>query len=212
MKMNKKLLFAVESVIVVLVVVATLYFFNPSSNLKVSNPSNTKATTTPASQTPAPVSSTASSAYLPRQVPLWGEYHVNAPNALMLVDSQGRRTGKDPATGILYREIPGTSYGEESGTPGHRSGELFTSNLPDGQYTLYILGGQTGAYWLDASHYGQQDQTFRGNIQKGSMIAYTQNYDSANLTSSTFSFSSTASSTASITSVPPNNLPPPPVP
>ncbi len=43
------------------------------------------------------------------QSPLWGEYHVNAPNALMLVDSRGRRTGKDPVTGILYREIPGTS-------------------------------------------------------------------------------------------------------
>jgi hypothetical protein len=29
------------------------------------------------------------------------EYHVNLPNGIMLVDSEGRRTGKDPATGTI---------------------------------------------------------------------------------------------------------------
>jgi hypothetical protein len=84
----------------------------------------------------------------PRQAPIWGEYHVNAPNALILVDSQGRRTGKDPISGTLYREIPSTSYGEEAGTPGHWAGEVFTSNIPNGQYTLYVLSGKTGIYSL----------------------------------------------------------------
>src|SRR5438046_6938641 len=80
--------------------------------------------------------------YDPPDSPRWGEYHVNAPNALMLVDSQGRRTGKDPITGILYREIPNTSYGEDQSKPGAISGELFTTNLPNGQYMIYVLRGQ----------------------------------------------------------------------
>jgi hypothetical protein len=149
--------------------------------------------------------------YDPPQPPSWGEYHVSGPDDLMLVDSQGRRTGRDPITGITYREIPNTNYSEAK-SPDHVVGELFTEDLANGQYTLYVLGGQTGPYWVDAGHYGQRSQHFRGNIQTGTMIAYVQNYDSANLASSTFSFQGTASSTASITSAAPNNLPPPPVP
>jgi hypothetical protein len=60
---------------------------------------------------------------------------------------------------------------------------------------------------VDAGHYGQRSQHFRGNIQTGTMIAYVQNYDSANLASSTFVLKGTVSSTASVTSEPPHNLP-----
>ena len=63
-----------------------------------------------------------------------------------------------------------------------------------------------------ARHYGQQDQTFYGNIQSGSMIAYVQNYNSSTFASSMFTFESVSSFTASITSAPPNNLPLPVVP
>ena len=137
---------------------------------------------------------------------VWGEYHINVPNSLILVDSQGRRTGKDPIAGTLYNEIPGTSYDEVATTPGHPVGELFTSNLPNGQYTLYVLGGRTGLYGLYAAN-NQESQTFQGNIQDGSMIAYLQSYNSSNLASSTFSLAGVSSSTASITSAPPQNLP-----
>lgn len=136
--------------------------------------------------------------------PIQGEYHVNLPNQLMLVDSQGRRTGEDPASGIVYREIPNTNYGDVGS-----DGELFTSNLPSGQYALYVLGGQTGSYWIDGEHDGQPGQIFRGAIQKGSMIAYVQNYNTADIASSTFSVSSTFPSTASLTTAPPNNWTPP---
>ena len=146
------------------------------------------------------------------QTNVWGEYHVNLPDALMLVDAQGRRTGEDPATGVVYSEIPGASYIVIGPGSGAGAGELFTSNLPDGHYTLYVLGGETGNYWLDATHYGQQAQHFSGPIESGSMVAYAQDYKVAGLASSTFSLAGTASSTGSITSAPPNNLPPPPVP
>lgn len=142
---------------------------------------------------------------------IWGQYDINEPNAIMLIDSQGRRTGKDPLTGMIYREIPNTSYGIDESKPGHPVGELTLSNLPSGQYTLYVLGGVTGPYGLYVAN-NNTNQSFEGNIQKGEMISYVQNFNPNNLTSSTFSVSSTVSSTASITTAPPNNLPPPPVP
>jgi hypothetical protein len=102
----------------------------------------------------------------PRQPALSGEYIVNSPNALMLVDSQGRRTGKDPGTGTFYREIPSTSYGEEAVNPGHPNGELFTSDLPNGQYTLYVRGGKTGFYGLGIAINGRLTQNLSGNLPK----------------------------------------------
>lgn len=148
--------------------------------------------------------------YDPPQIPFWGQYTINNPDALMLVDSEGRRTGKDPRTGIIYREIPNTGYQEIASTPGHLADELTFSNLPKGQYTLYVLGGQTGPYAVDIAN-NQGQSALEGTVQDGSMVAYPQNYDPTNLASSTFSVSSTISSTASITTAPPNNWVPPPV-
>ncbi len=153
--------------------------------------------------------------YDPLEAPPVSEYHVNSPNTIMLVDSQGRRTGKDPSTGIFYREIPGTSYGEDGLSPTNRVGELFVSGVQDGQYTLYVLGGKTGPYWVDLGindrQHPHKDQIIRGDIQAGSMIAYTQIYDSTNLANSTLTFQQIISSTEIITSASPHNLPPPPV-
>jgi hypothetical protein len=149
--------------------------------------------------------------YDPPKPPLFNEYHINLPNALMLVDPQGRRTGEDPATGIVYREIPGATYGEDN-----KSGELFFSEPPDAQYALYILGGQTGTYhldaWIDNGKGQAPPQRISGNIQAGSMVKYLQNYSAINLSSSTFSFDQLVASTASILIAPPDNLPLPPPP
>jgi len=141
-----------------------------------------------------------------------GEYHAGLPNGMILVDAQGRRTGENPITGVMYDEIPGTSYIEVGTPPTNGAGELFTTNLPDGQYTLYVIGEETGPYWLDLEHSGQKYEHFSGTIQAGTMVAYVQNYSSANIASSTFSYEGISSSTASITTAPPNNLPPPPAP
>jgi hypothetical protein len=140
------------------------------------------------------------------------EYHVNAPNALMLVDSQGRRTGKNPATGLVYHEIPNTAYSEESNTPGHRTGELFFSVMPTSQYTLFVLGGPTGSFTLDAQVYQPfiLRQTISGTVKLGFMDGFSINTNVATLTSSTLlSPEGATTSTARITGVPPHNLPPP---
>jgi hypothetical protein len=137
--------------------------------------------------------------------PIWGEYHASYPDRLMLVNAAGQRTGADPLTGTIYREIPGTNYTDQ-GSNGPNS-EVFTSNLPNGQYTLYLLGGVTGSYWIDLSHDGTRGQLFQGIIQKGAMVSFIQNYDASNLANSTFSSSTTFSSFGWLTSAPPNNLP-----
>lgn len=201
--MNKKIAWIVGVIVVVLIAIAVLFSLQqrPTIPSIVMNSTSTNQTTT----------STPSSTKSPPQIPTWGQYDINIPNSLMLIDSQGRRTGEDPNTGTSYHEIPNTAYGVDESTPNHPVGELTFSNLPAGQYTLYVLGGQTGRYTLDiANNHGQQP--FEGTIQKGAMIAFAQNYDPSNLASSTFSVSSTSSSTASITTAPPNNLPPPPLP
>jgi hypothetical protein len=146
--------------------------------------------------------------YDPPALPLQAEYHVNLPNGIILVDSRGRRTGKDPASGTIYREIPGTSYAEDClSTNTNCAGELFTNNVPDGQYTFYVLGGVSGKYGLSAYNNRGLSRAFRGNIQRGTMIAYTQQYDAANFANSSPVFEGITSSTRSITSEPPDNLP-----
>jgi hypothetical protein len=146
--------------------------------------------------------------YDPPQIPIWGQYDINAPEALMLVDSQGRRTGENPITGVFYREIPNTAYSIGASASGHPVGELTFSDLSSGQYTLYVLGGATGAYGVGIGNNDGQ-QSFQGNIRAGSMVAYVQNYNPADLASSTFVASGTVSSTASITTAPPDNWTPP---
>jgi hypothetical protein len=202
--MSKKLLLAVGLVLITAIIALLVL-----GNIRHSSSHGLVAVSTqPTSTVVGQAASSTASSTAPhvRQPAIWGEYIVNEPNALILVDSQGRRTGKDPNTGTLYHEIPNTSYVEEATSPGHPNGELFVSDLSNGQYTLYVLGGRTGSYALDIAS-DKNNQAFQGNIQTDWMIAYAQTYDLANLASSTFSFQRTVSSTASITSALPNNLP-----
>jgi hypothetical protein len=111
--------------------------------------------------------------------------------------------GRDPNTNTSYHEIPNTTYAEGKG-----SGRLSVSDLPNGKYTLYVLGNQVPDYWLTISTNYAESQELSGNIQAGTMAAYTQNYDVANLASSTFSYQGTVSSTVSITSALPQSFPP----
>jgi hypothetical protein len=201
-------------IVIILVVVGLIWWYLLENNnaATLNMLSNNTSSIVAGTQTSTPAPSNQTSTASSTRADVWGEYHVSLPDGIILVDSQGRRTGKDPITGTTYHEIPGTSY-IEIGTPStNGAGELFTTNLPDGQYTLYVIGVTTGSYWLDLEHYGQKSQSFNGTIQAGSMIAYVQNYNTANIASSTFSVLSTVSSTVSITSTPPNNLPSPSVP
>lgn len=202
--MGKKAWIISAAIVFILIVIVVIFFLGQAPNSKPVNPSSTGTTSASTSQTPANGL---------RTIPRTNSYAINTPNALILIDSQGRRTGKDPITGTLYHEIPNTSYSEEGA-----SGQLYFFTPLVGKYELYILGGATGQYHLDAWVDGGNGsptpipQRISGNIDKGSMIVYIQNYDPANIASSSVFFSNTVSSTISITSAPAHNLPPPPIP
>jgi hypothetical protein len=203
--MSKKR-FLISGLVVVVLAIVVLGI------ILIDHRSNTPNVVVVATSTPRTNQTSTSVGSTPPAISPANSYAINLPNSLMLVDSQGRRTGKDPITDTFYHEIPGTSYSEEGS-----SGQLYFFTPPTGEYTLYVLGGETGQYhldiWVDPGNSGPPaPQRISGSIQRGFMVAYTQHYDAADIPGSTFSVSSSASSTASITSVPPNNLPPPPVP
>jgi hypothetical protein len=116
-------------------------------------------------------------------LPAYIQYIVNLPNSLMLIDSYGRRTGKD-SYGTEYNEIPGTSYQEQE-----RSGHLLFYTPPTGRYTIEVIGNQTGKYSLSNEvSDGQRDpvyQVLHGDIITDQAITYVQDYDSNNMASST---------------------------
>lgn len=189
--MNKKtsVTFSVVLVAVAIIIGFTVFYRAPgvNSNLHVNQTSTVAKNVS--STTIENIASTTTAQRTPSY-----EFHVNLPNSLMLVDPQGRRTGKDPATGIFYHEIPGTGYGEDNG-----SGELATLGLSAGQYKLYVLGGGNGSYWIEGS------ENATGTIQVGTMRIYILNLPS-NGTSSMI-FVGSVSSTVSVTAAVPNNLP-----
>ena len=185
-------------IVLALVVAVALIFFRSSRNLTTNIPIVTQIPATTTSQVSnATTSNNTTTLPQQRRTPRTYEYHVNLPNALMLVDSQGRRTGKDPSAGVFYHEIPGTGYGE-----GEHSGQLGISG-PVGQYTLYILGGTTGSYWIGA----WPPQEVTGNIQASAMDVYTLDFSPTSTENPKLVFQGTASSTANITTAPPHNLP-----
>jgi hypothetical protein len=74
---------------------------------------------------------------------------------IMIVDSQGRRTGFDPATGIAREEIPGTHYWEDAlkddvseAPPSEFSSFIQANNLSAGQYTVVVSGTVSGLHLM----------------------------------------------------------------
>ena len=174
--MNKITLVISASVLVIIIgVVVYLFRTNAPELSQMPTTQMVTTTTTPKASSSDPYQA---------KGPLHNAYDINTPNALMLVDSQGRRTGQDPTTGKIYQEIPGTSY-----IPQGTSAVLAFFSPPAGQYMIDILGGEAGTYHLDykISDGQHPGPTYKltGQITKGQKITYTQNYDPNNLASST---------------------------
>lgn len=69
---------------------------------------------------------------------------------LMLIDSLGRRIGRDPQTGQTYQEIPESDYGTEiiPGSSGKQI-KLLSVNRPyPGRYGLRVTGMKASSYTL----------------------------------------------------------------
>jgi hypothetical protein len=110
-------------------------------------------------------------------------YATNRPNALIVIDSAGRKTGKDPASGIVYQEIPGAKYSEEE-----HSAQVLYTEPPAGQFKINIIGAAVGRYLLQTDVFDGQNSlpipVASGTINIRQTITYVQNYDPNNLANS----------------------------
>lgn len=199
--MKKTLIVAIVILTILAAIFLTIYFLSMHSN---------NSTVTMQSTSSAPSIQNASTSAF-SSASLDYEISINLPNTVMIIDAQGKRAGEDPKTGTVFREMPEASgFGEDG-----KAGEMTFSSPLGSPFTLYVLAGQTGIYSLDVwiTNLGKQipPQRISGSINAGTMIAYVPNYNSINPASSTLMLSGVVSSTASITSAPPNNLPPPAV-
>jgi hypothetical protein len=86
---------------------------------------------------------------------------VHSPAELVVTDPLGRRVGFDPRTGTSYDEVPGASYGVDSRIVTEDE-EVFPGvetawfNAPvDGDYTVQVIGTDTGSYVVDGEAYSQ---------------------------------------------------------
>lgn len=211
--MNKTRLLIFGAMVLILIGIVLTIFISSTSNKPVSY-LNIEATSTQdqASIVTMPTNSNAPTVPATSTLSIINyHYTIGLPNSLMVVDFKGRRTGKDPVTGVFYHEIAGSSYAEVGSATSSTKGtaELFFSEPPFAQYTVYVLGGETGQYSLSASAYSPalQTQQFSGGIKLGSMISFVPNYDTTNPAAFTLSLKAHLSSTASITSAPAQNLP-----
>jgi len=105
----------------------------------------------------------------------------------IVTDPAGRRTGYDPASRTVVREIPSSRYGEVytgAAEAGGRSREFVAAfgspdRLVDGPYTLGVFGERAGPFWLSISVYREpvsEDFNVRGTIRPGDLRAYRLNY------------------------------------
>jgi len=80
-------------------------------------------------------------------------------SALLLIDSQGRKTGHDPRTRKTYLDIPSSAYEEESisdavtGAPGPVTKIIDIRNPSIGEYVLKVIGKEPSAYDLEIRGY-----------------------------------------------------------
>jgi hypothetical protein len=199
--MNKKL---IVSLIIIFIVIAAGLLFYVNQNAASHSSSNIQTTSVATS------TGTTNQSSSQTRVSSADDFSINDPHGLILVDAQGRRTGEDPATGVIYTEIPGTTYDNS----GARSVSVDFSAPQNGTYRLYVIGGASGAYNLESTifHGGPGVKYYAtGTIEEGQVISYIQNFDLNNPASTTLIYQG-PTSLINIISTPPNNLPPPPVP
>lgn len=102
------------------------------------------------------------------------------PAEILVTDPQGRRTGVDPATRELLREIPGATYDEDGisvparspcGVPDEEELEvtpkLVIQSAPGGDYRVTVVGKAAGAYTLDIDQYPTDMRQPSRSLQPG---------------------------------------------
>mgnify|MGYP001572447569 CR=1 FL=1 len=118
---------------------------------------------------------------------------LGSPAELLIIDSQGRKLGKD-SSGMSYKEIPDATYFEEGyddpteeNPPSDHKNKIIQILEPvGGAYQLQVIGTGMGSYGLWSSSYdtagNPQGQEFHSETAPGYIATYNINFDSMNST------------------------------
>ena len=118
---------------------------------------------------------------------------------ILVVDPLGRRTGYDPASGLILQEIPQSAYfcdtlenSDLTGAPGTDTAHQVEIYQPlRGNYQVWLFGRNTGSYQLGLKSYSQTGTpasplTLSGAMTSNTLSPLQVNAGSAGLTSETF--------------------------
>ena len=131
--------------------------------------------------------------YLQTPKPLRASIYIYlaSPAELIVIDPFGRKLGRDPITDTIYNEIPDSNYTKDgpiisSDNPInsediHEGRVIYISSPLDGEYSLKVIGTNSGTYTLDFSSYNEAEEstdvTFEGIIDTGITSNYILNYN-----------------------------------
>lgn len=87
---------------------------------------------------------------------------------MLITDSTGRRTGYDPSSHTVLREIPAASYDEDGGVEDIETGkagipsfmQLYLHGANSGFYRLTVFGTDTGSYNIEIHSQDSSGQSF----------------------------------------------------
>lgn len=113
---------------------------------------------------------------------------LGSPAELLVIDSLGRKLGKDPVSGNIYNEIPNGSYFSDSMDDpfsesiglSHESKSIYIGNPASGNYDIRVIGTGSGDYSLDFLAYGNNgasyNKSFSGTTENGAQSGYGLNF------------------------------------
>lgn len=113
---------------------------------------------------------------------------LGSPAELLIIDSLGRRLGKDPVSGNVYNEIPNGSYITDAMddpfsdliAESHESKSIYIGNPAPGGYDIRVIGIGLGQYSLDSLAYDNNgvsySQSFLGTTNNGIQVEYNLNF------------------------------------
>jgi len=119
-------------------------------------------------------------------------FYLASPAEFLIIDSQGRKLGKDPITNTEYNEIPDAIYTQEgpiisSDEPLeleaiHETKVISISTPIEGNYEIKVIGTAEGSYTFDSLIYNDQgdsySQAFVGNTQINLIADYDLSFTS----------------------------------
>lgn len=122
----------------------------------------------------------------PTKIAAHTELYLASPAELLVMDAQGRRSGKDPVTNAVYNEIPGALYSLEDTisssdvdldpSTAHQTKVLSLPVLLDGTYTVKVIGTGTGSYTLTSAMTNGVGstaiETFTASTTQGAVTQY----------------------------------------